>query len=315
MRFQLTKNEKEKINREYERHPLFLYLRRPCQHLRSRAKRFGLSPEEAFLCSLHYLDLFKETPVEAPKAVAGLWDELVCEFRDYAEDGNDAKEDIELAAGTILYVLFVVLNQSDVLFYRRLSRQIITCLNDGRGELVYQLQQTFLAELDDTALERLSQFIQSYMDSDEFLSDDIGEMLAESVPLAIALTDENKCAINDKVSILDKTGTYNLDYAVNKERLLASLYSKANGWGHDKKRWTVVYQAFDKFHLHAHGYAQFVRGVIAYCTDCKEADVRSLADKIRLDSLNGKKLKEWENEYLILFVELEQIIQQALIRI
>lgn len=315
MTFRLQREEKRQVASRYADNAVFQLLRVPCRRIEADTRGFRLSPEEVFAACFHYVDLIKESPLEAMTNTECLWEDVFCECREYAANEDAERENLETATGIVLYVLCLCLLVVDSSFYHRIYKKLMAQLNNGRGTLMKRLQELFFASLDTVGAGPLSGFMTDYMASDRFISDEIAGLLhapgAELMTFDAATLKE----LNGKVELRDKTDSYDIVCVVDKQKLLTELGKMTSEWEATIRRWKVLFIALDDYHLFPKGCRGFVRGIVRLQLPLNDKeDIKKFANNIRNTQLPEFR-KDWDEELLMLYKTVQGIVESCLSRV
>lgn len=127
---------------------------------------FRLAPEEVFADIIAALDRIKEEPDEAATLCGGLWDEWYCEYRDAAETAVPEAE-LARAVGITMLGLVVCLDFSTSFYNYRLVKMLLRSVSEHCEQGCDDFRH-IIAEIGNLA--ELGQWLNAYMESDEFLT-------------------------------------------------------------------------------------------------------------------------------------------------
>ena len=143
-------------------------------------KLFRLSAEELFMETFSILDDIKENPKDASLRMEGLWDEVFCDLRDL--DTADAQEEeLVLATTEVVYAVFLSLCTLNNALFTKLTTILMCQLVEKDALDTDRLQMEYAISIIRMGEDRLRSFMADYMQSDEWLSGEIEELL-EKVP-------------------------------------------------------------------------------------------------------------------------------------
>lgn len=177
----LGRHEKRLVRTQYGDNILFKAINVPAKGLEREMNGLRLSSEEVFLECLTILDDIKEcnTGKEAEQVVDGLYNTLYCDLREISPH-NPSENELEIAVGEIVNCVTLILGYYPGLKYSG----TLLCLSA-------QLETNNLVQLKNKGLfynqfvlhgEEISDYIKSYMDGDDYLSDVIKKQLKKVVP-------------------------------------------------------------------------------------------------------------------------------------
>ena len=275
-----------------------------------------MSPEEVFAVCFHYFDIIKESPMEAMVNTECLWEDVLCECREYAANEEAERENVETATGIVLYALCLCFLVMDSSFYRRLYKKLMAQLNNGRGTLMKRLQEPFFASLDTIGAEPLSQFMNEYMESAFFISDEIEELLYATDEELMTFSEETLKIINDKVKREHSTGAFDVHYRVKKNFLLTKLYHLTENWTQEGVIWRLLYDTLTEQNILNCAYAGFVQHIVCFHFQLSEGKEReNFASKIRMNKTLSNDRNEWDDNYIEQREVIKDIIEKSLARI
>lgn len=155
----------ERIRNNFSTHPLFCSFSSACKSQLLHTGTICLSSEEVFVRVVLIFDDIKEKQREVN--LTNLWVEL---FNDYKLLNQTAtEEDINTTCTIIFAILFIALHNSIPYFYHELAKQI-------RKQIPYDFRkatQIINSIIEKTDCKTLSDWIDNYMQTDEFLSDEL----------------------------------------------------------------------------------------------------------------------------------------------
>lgn len=177
MRNRLKRSEREAVRNRYATNEL-LYgvMSKPARELEREMSRFRFSVEELFLEVMSIIDDIKENPQEADNNIRDLWNTLYCDLRDLDTAGSP-DEEIKTAVSEILYVALLLLSYCEGVLYTKLLMGLAMQLNEHHPGAFDRIQVLYMPEVWRIGEERLRIRIQGYMNSDEWISDDIFEAI------------------------------------------------------------------------------------------------------------------------------------------
>lgn len=182
----MRRNERAAVRDNYAEHPLWLLLQTPARKVEGEMKLFRLSAEELFMETVRILDDIKENPKDASIRMQGLWDEVFCDMRDL--DTADAQEEeLALAATEVVFAVMFTLSVISDALYTKLTAVLMCQLVERDASDTDHLQKEYAISMIRMGEERLRSFIADYMQSDEWLSSEIEDLL-ENVPKEEAAT-------------------------------------------------------------------------------------------------------------------------------
>lgn len=230
----LGRHEKRLVRTQYGDNILFKAINVPAKGLEREMNGLRLSSEEVFLECLSILDDIKEcdTGKEAEQVVDGLYNTLYCDLREISPHSISDNE-LEIAVGEIVNCVTLILGYYPGIKYSG----TLLCLSA-------QLENNKLDQLKNRGLfynqfvlqgEEISVYIKSYMDSDEYLSDEIKKQLKKidsDEPLPEGVGEEEKEGQLGKrqlVLLFMELLNVSLGPDLTNQSALAELISKVSG--------------------------------------------------------------------------------------
>lgn len=179
MQYRLQKNEKSAVRKQYGNHIVFKTIKAPCQEYEASAKGFGLSVEEVFYDCICALDDIREKPSEALFDFQGYWNDKYNEYRELAGTNVDDMG-IRLASTIVVLCVVVCLNVRHDRLFNALILSLIRQLSENDPSYD-SVQEKIMANIYRLGEEKFKSSVVDYLESDDFISDEIEELL-ESVP-------------------------------------------------------------------------------------------------------------------------------------
>lgn len=192
MKNRLRRKEREAVKSKYAQGELlYKAMGKGARELEKRMGHFRFTVEELFMEVMSVIDNVKECPADAHELVDDWWNTLYCDFRDL-DTAESPDEEIRLATSEVVYVAMLLLNMCQGVAYTRISATLMCQLTESHPEALEEMQKLFLPELWRLGEEKVCTRINAYMEGEEWISDDIAEMIeglpAEEVPASHADT-------------------------------------------------------------------------------------------------------------------------------
>lgn len=259
---------------------LFKAIQTPVREFEAEAKGFRLSPEEVFWQVVACLDKIKEEQQDAMLDVRRLWNDTFVDYRDLSTEGDD--ECVRLFATLSVLFVQVCLASADMPLYRTMALDLAAQLA-AEGGVSKRMEAAVVNNIARVGTEKFKAAIQAYMESDDdWLSDDIEEVLADTPAMSPSLSEDRKEEQVGKVSQLSNRQLMILfDLFLNKgfsteycnQKALATLLSRVSGRSEGSIRQKIM------------------KGV-DYDTEEVHNDVRLLAELLEpIDSSLAEKMK------------------------
>ena len=177
MKNRLRRSEREAIGNEYGDNAIYLALKNPCEHFRSQMAKFRLSAEETFWECLAVLDDIKEDEGMAKFKMEHLWDRIYNDFKDLSEDGTE-EEELELAVSEVVFCACMCLMMTERPLHNTLAMKLMMQM-DEHNACTEELKNTFMNNVYRLGVDKLNAVVVEYMESDEFLSGEIDDMVRQ----------------------------------------------------------------------------------------------------------------------------------------
>lgn len=203
MQNRLSKSERDAVLKRYKNNePLFKLMKLVGRKYERELKVFRFSVEELFLEVMTIVDDAKESASDAREEYADLWNTLHCQYRDLCV-GHADEEEFSIAVAEVMSIATILLSMCKEKGHAHLSLLFINQMNDYRANAYEQMLQEVMPVVYDIGEEKLKTRIREYMESEEWISDDILDMLKE-VPTEPLRTSERQeeepASTNDQLS-------------------------------------------------------------------------------------------------------------------
>lgn len=196
MRYQrLLEDDKEKIRNCYQKNILFKLLRFPCDALMSDSGCIRICPELLFGECMEVIDNIKEAPEDARIYLKGLWMSKFGFYRN--EDDKSLDKEAALIASLITYLVMICLDASRRRYYKRLVPGLMLQLQ-ANGDMYHVIHNRCWVEFG-PKLQEIINFVNDYMSSDKFISDDIEFLISGSLLRNLSAEDALK-AIESEIT-------------------------------------------------------------------------------------------------------------------
>lgn len=172
----LRREEKEWVRRQYADNILYRAISAPSREVEKRLKVVRFSSEEVFWRCMALLDDLKdyEDMVEARLAIEGVYNRLYCDLRDTCNQG-EVENELKLAAGEVVFCAIMALNHYCGTKYRAI---LLTLTKHLIYENLWEeLDGLFHASFSFHGAKNITDYIEGYMNGDEYLSDTIAKGL------------------------------------------------------------------------------------------------------------------------------------------
>ena len=234
MKRRLGRNEKGLVRAQYGDNIIFKAINPPAKKLEREMKVLRLSSEEMFLECLTIIDDIKDcdTAKEAEQKVEGLCDTLFCDLREISPQRVSEKE-LNIAVSEIVNCVVLILEHYRGFKYNGVLFDLLKQLNSGdlnQPDIEGPFSIQFIG-----VREEISNYIKSYMDSEEYLSDEIKKQLKrikadEPLPEVEGEEEaEGKLENRQLVILFMELLNVSLDTVHTNQSALAELISRVSG--------------------------------------------------------------------------------------
>lgn len=201
MQNRLSKSERDTVLKRYKNdEPLFKLMKLVGRKYERELKVFRFAVEELFLEVMTIVDDAKESVSEAREEYADLWNTLHCQYRDLCV-GNADEDEFSVAVAEVMSIATILLSMCKEKGHTHLSLLFINQMNAYRANAYEQMLQEVMPVVYQIGEEKLKARIREYMESEEWISDDIQKMLMDlpDEPLRI-LEQEEPTSTNDQLT-------------------------------------------------------------------------------------------------------------------
>ena len=174
MLYRLQRKERNAVSNKYSEHPLYLLVKAPCAVYESNSAGFKISAEELLWECFSILDEIKENPQSACIKYQALWNDLLNNYIDLGKE--HALQDIKTAVCEVLMVVAICLGFLSNSLYNTLNLLIMEQIATNYSNYTPMLE-SFTSNLYRLGEDKLKLFIEEYMDSSQFVSDEITELI------------------------------------------------------------------------------------------------------------------------------------------
>lgn len=170
----LQRNEKTAVRNKFGDNDLFLFIQAPCAVYERKSAKHKLSTEELFYECMIVLDRIKENPQNATIWMGNLWNDLYNSYNDPRMEYED--EDVRTSATEVVLCVSCCLGVYKSTYYNKLNillmKQITECYPDFQ-----EMLENYSAGIYRLGEERFRNAVVAYMDSRDFYSDDIADLI------------------------------------------------------------------------------------------------------------------------------------------
>ena len=170
----LQRSAKSAVRNRFGNNDLFLFMQSPCADYERKSAKIKLSTEELFYECMKVLDRIKENPSNALIWIVSVWNDL---FNDY----NDPKmgydeEDVKTAVTEIVLCVAFCLNEFEAPFFNNLNLRLMEQITDYYPDY-NEMMDLYSESYNNLGEERFRNAITTYMDSRDFYSDEIADII------------------------------------------------------------------------------------------------------------------------------------------
>ena len=174
MLYRLQRKERNAVSSTYGELPLYLLVKAPCAVYESNSAGFKISAEELLLECFLILDEIKENPQSACIKYQALWNELLNNYTDLGKEC--ALQDIKTAVCEVMMVVAICMGFLSNSLYNKLNLLIMEQIATHYPDYTPMLE-SFTSNLYRLGEDKLKVFIEEYMDSSQFISDEITDLV------------------------------------------------------------------------------------------------------------------------------------------
>lgn len=262
----LRKHERSALHERLADLTLYKVLRAPCSEWQVQLR--WLSPEDVALECLRVLDLVKEDPDEASFELRPLWTDIYNDLRGQAPSVA-ADEDVCLATDITFYAPLLMLSYAAGHFYTELTGELTAQWQEHAADPT-RVIESFTPTVARLRGDKLSRAVDEYMASDEFLSDELDEIISEldepnaqSDSKDEAKTNEGQLSNQQLIILFEHFLNVSLSPQYVSIKAFASLIAKVSGRSAGSIRTRIGKDGID------------------YDSPQAKADVRTLAELVR----------------------------------
>ena len=182
MKNRLRRREREAVRSKYAATEcLYRMMGKGARELEKQMGHFRLAAEEVFLEVMTMADRVKEDPGAAIGEYDGWWNTLYCDYRDM-DTADSPDEELRLATSETVYMGMLLMGMCRGRVYSNLASAFMAQLTENHPESIDRLTCLFMPDVWKTGEERLKARMQDYMENNEWISDEIRDLL-ENLPV------------------------------------------------------------------------------------------------------------------------------------
>lgn len=172
----LKRTERRAVSERLAENPIYIVLRAPCSEWQTTLG--WLSPEDVTLECFRVIDLAKEDLERAGERLFSLWSDIFSELSDLSPDGT-TRDDTALATDVIYYAILLVVSHARSPYVFKLFDQLLRQWSKHADAHRYlQMIESFEPSAERFGSDTLALAVDAYMESDEFLSDELDDKLS-----------------------------------------------------------------------------------------------------------------------------------------
>ena len=247
----LLRSEKEVVRSKTTDSTICQVLYPTCKNTEKSLKTFHLSAEQMMMEIISVIDTIRERdPKDAKLYILTLWNEIYCDCRDLSPD-NTPEQELKLATATILHGVVLILAHCTtyVSYYQNLIVAILSqCSDPIDGCFCPEINKQYNATTFRFQEQKLCEEITNYINSDDFISEDIQNVIAtieeqEEVPIS---SNSRKFTINQLIILFDIILDTSFENGLSNVSAISRLLSKISGYGEDSIRPRIEKFSYDK---------------------------------------------------------------------
>lgn len=194
----LRRHERKALRERLADNTLYKALRTPCSEWQTSLG--WLSPEDVAWECLRVLDLVKEDPDEASFELCSLWTDIYNDLRQQApETATDG--DVSTATDITYYAPLLMLSYAAGHFYTELTGELAAQWQEHTAGPT-RIMESYTTTMARLGRDKLSRAVDGYMAGDEFLSDELSEIISgldEPISNLASLNEPGK-AVGDQLT-------------------------------------------------------------------------------------------------------------------
>ena len=172
---------KERLRSKFHDHPLLLTCQQVFRHYMAEMKSFDFTSEDLFVEVANVIDAIFEDPHSAPQYVDDLWDNLKINMKIKAKSAPP-QEDLNTVCGVLFYVVAATLSLHWHEFYKTRIVEQLHNIVEHKALFSKDGEQEEIINNICCHSEGLEDWINSYEDSEEWLSGEIERCLRRAKP-------------------------------------------------------------------------------------------------------------------------------------
>lgn len=268
------------------------------------------SPSELFSHTLYTLDKLRcmAGGDERMDYCRSAWNEMyayICERSD-ADDGER-----RLMATQLCVAVSDCLYAHNRLTWHREIQALNEAASMGYGKAPMELACAFLPLVNENNNEHLQTWLTAYFAGEEYLSDDIEELIAPHEEPLIPFTDKTMNLLNATVMAPGRSDI-ELRHQVERQKILTELYHLTESWNCDGTRWKLLYLVLKEKKVLMAEYKAFVQHFVAVCNTVEDSDIQKIAERIRKNGLNRKYPAHLNDDQRLLRKKIAEIVDKNL---
>lgn len=193
MKNRLRRSGREAVRNRYASSELlYKMMSKGARELEKQMAHFRFAVEELFVEVMTMMDAVKEDAESASGVYEDYWNTLYCDLRDLDTADSDDGE-LRLATSEVVYLAMQLLAMCQGRRYTNISACLMGQLAECHPEAFDELNKLFMPEVWRLDEDKVKARIQAYMeDEEEWISDDIADMLENLPDDKLALEEECK---------------------------------------------------------------------------------------------------------------------------
>lgn len=176
----LEQSRLEEIAETYREHPLLQACMSAYRMFQARMSYLMFSPVEVFVESAVVIDCLFESGTDIDAYVSKLWEELTIKYKLWQT--GTPEEEIQTAVSSVFYTVAVALSVCDDNYYKDVVKEALLNEVYAHKSVVKQEEDMIIVKLASFA-DKLKNWVNVYLDSDRYLSDEILSARTRKLPL------------------------------------------------------------------------------------------------------------------------------------
>ena len=186
MNNRLDLNQQEKISKRYHEHPLLCACQLAFRNYQARMRYLMFSPIEVFVEAIKVIDDIMEEDTDRMDYISNLWENLTIRYKLWCTGVPDDNE-FQIAVSSVFYAVSITMSTHNHTYYKDTIKDALFREIDSHTSIVKQEEDRVIVALSQYA-DELRNWLDSYVVSDTYLSDDINDVAHGRKPRSLVVT-------------------------------------------------------------------------------------------------------------------------------